>query len=76
MAEGRFRRPAHACVPLVGAADQGRTSRERSRMNAQDDGQTEHRTAPADTKDRAIAVVGAWICIGVAAIVAALILLL
>ena len=29
-------------------------------MNAQDDGQTEHRTAPADTKDRAIAVLGAW----------------
>jgi hypothetical protein len=44
-------------------------------MNAQDDGQTEHRTAPADTKDRAIAVVGAGICIGVAAIAAALILL-
>jgi hypothetical protein len=41
-------------------------------MNAQDDGQTEHRTASADTKDRAIAVVGAGICIGVAAIAAAL----
>jgi hypothetical protein len=44
-------------------------------MNAQDDGQTEHRTAPAATKDRAIAVVGAWLCVGVAAIVAALSLL-
>ena len=44
-------------------------------MNTQDDGQTEHRTAPADTKDHAIAVVGAGICIGVAAIIAALILL-
>ena len=41
-------------------------------MNARDDGQTEHRTAPPDTKNRAIAVVGAWICIGVAAIAAAL----
>jgi hypothetical protein len=41
-------------------------------MNAQDDGQTEHRTAPAATKDHLIAVVGAGICIGVAAIVAAL----
>jgi hypothetical protein len=44
-------------------------------MNAQDDRQTQHRTAAADTKDRAIAAVGAGICIGVAAIVAALILL-
>jgi hypothetical protein len=41
-------------------------------MNAQDDGRTEHRTVPADTKDRAIAVVGAGICIGVAVIAVAL----
>jgi hypothetical protein len=44
-------------------------------MNAQDDGQTEHRTAPAETKDRAIAVLGAGICIGVAAIAVTLSLL-
>jgi hypothetical protein len=41
-------------------------------MNAQDDGQTKHRTAQADTKDRTITVVGAGICVGVAAIAVAL----
>jgi hypothetical protein len=41
-------------------------------MNAPDKGSTEPQTSSAEARRRAIAVIGAWACIGVAAIAAAL----
>jgi hypothetical protein len=41
-------------------------------MNAPEKQPTEHKPGSAEAKDRAIAIIGAWACIGVAAIAAAL----
>jgi hypothetical protein len=44
-------------------------------MNAPQKQPTEHRSGSAEAKDRAIATIAAWACIGVAAIAAAVFLL-
>jgi hypothetical protein len=44
-------------------------------MNATQKPPTEHKPGSAEAKDRAIAIIAAWACIGVAAIAAAVFLL-
>jgi hypothetical protein len=44
-------------------------------MNAPQQQPTEHKPGSAEARDRAIAIIAAWACIGVAAIAAAVLLL-
>jgi hypothetical protein len=44
-------------------------------MDASEQGRTERKAGSAEANDRAIAIIGAWACIAVAAIAAALLLL-